>query len=120
MPTLTFNHAMVYARDVDASLRFYRDILGFKLLEQFKHLKAPRGSNTIALHQIEPGIEYHPGAIRLYFESDELKRFCKSLEKAGVVLTQQPRKMPRGVGPRPTSTILTATRLASIRQERRN
>jgi len=104
MPNLTFNHAMIYSRDVEVALRFYRDLLGFKPLEEFRHegrcvyarLKAPRGNNTIALHQIEPGKELHPGAIRLYFETDDLKRFCKSLEKAGGVLTQQPKKMPWG------------------------
>jgi|SRR5215472_8954708 catechol 2,3-dioxygenase-like lactoylglutathione lyase family enzyme len=104
MPTLTFNHAMIYSSAVDKALRFYQDLLGFKLLEEFKHdercvyarLKAPRGNNTIALHLVEPGKEFHPGAIRLYFETDDLKRFCKSLEKAGAVLTQQPKKMPWG------------------------
>lgn len=104
MPTLTFNHAMVYSRDVGAALWFYRDLLGFKVLEDFRHeerciyarLKAPRGNATIALHQIEPGKELHPGAIRLYFETDDLRRFCKSLEKAGAMLTQQPKKMPWG------------------------
>lgn len=104
MPTLTFNHAMIYSRDVAAALQFYQGLLGFKLLEDFRHeercvyarLKAPRGSNTIALHQIELGNEFHPGAIRLYFETDDLKRFCKSLEKAGATFTQQPKKMPWG------------------------
>lgn len=104
MSTLTFNHAMIYSRDVDAALRFYRDLLGFKLLEDFRHEercvyarpKASRGNATIALHLLEPGKELQPGAIRLYFETDDLKRFCKSLEKAGAVLTQQPKKMPWG------------------------
>jgi hypothetical protein len=29
---LTFNHAMIYVKDVDRGLRFYRDLLGFKLM----------------------------------------------------------------------------------------
>jgi hypothetical protein len=28
---LTFNHAMVYVKDVERGLAFYRDLLGFKL-----------------------------------------------------------------------------------------
>ena len=104
MAALTFNHAMIYSRNVGAALGFYRDLLGFKLLEDFQYegrsvyarLKAPRGNATIALHQLEPGKEFHPGAIRLYFETDDVKRFCKSLEKAGAVLTKQPKKMPWG------------------------
>jgi catechol 2,3-dioxygenase-like lactoylglutathione lyase family enzyme len=104
MSKLSFNHAMIYSKNVEAALWFYRDLLGFKLLEDFRHeersvyarLKAPLGNATIALHQIEPGKTFEPGAIRLYFETDDLRKFCKSLEKSGAVLTQQPKKMPWG------------------------
>ena len=34
---LTFNHAMVYAADVRRALGFYRDLLGFKLVDEFRH-----------------------------------------------------------------------------------
>lgn len=55
---LTFNHAMVYAADVRRALGFYRDLLGFKLVDEFRHegipmyarLRAPGGDGTIALH----------------------------------------------------------------------
>ena len=33
---LTFNHAMVYVKDVERGLSFYRDLLGFKLIEDFR------------------------------------------------------------------------------------
>src|ERR1041385_5268329 len=60
---LSFNHAMVYARDVEKSLPFYRDILGMKVLDEFRYegkcvyarLLAPGGQGTIALHQAGPG-----------------------------------------------------------------
>jgi uncharacterized glyoxalase superfamily protein PhnB len=101
---LSFNHAMVYSRNVDAALGFYADLLKFKRLEDLKYgdrtvyarLKSPRGNTTIALHLLEPGKELHPGGVRLYFEVKELKQFCKRLEKAGVKLTKQPQKMPWG------------------------
>src|SRR5579862_750938 len=101
---LSFNHAMVYSRDIEASLRFYGELLGLKLLERFEYhgravyarLKSPRGSTTIALHLLEPGQEFHPGAIRLYFEVADLKRFCKRLEKAGGKLSKQPQNMAWG------------------------
>jgi hypothetical protein len=32
---LTFNHAMIYVKDVERGLVFYRDLLGFKLIERF-------------------------------------------------------------------------------------
>src|SRR3954468_2033484 len=33
---LTFNHAMIYVKDVNRALGFYRDLLGFKLIEDFR------------------------------------------------------------------------------------
>ncbi len=100
----TFNHAMVYSRDVAAALRFYADRLGFKLLENFQHegksvyarLKSPRGSTTIALHLVAPGEELHTGGIRLYFEVRDLERFCERLESTGVNFSQKPKQMPWG------------------------
>ncbi len=100
----TFNHAMIYSRDVAAALRFYTDSLGFKLLENFQHegrsvyarLKSPRGNTTIALHAVAPGDELHTGGIRLYFEVQDLERFCERLESAGVQFSQKPKQMPWG------------------------
>ncbi len=87
MPTLTFNHAMVYSRDVPKAVHFYADLLGFKVIEEYQghgrivyaRLKSAGGDTTIALHQVAPGEELHPGGIRLYFEVKDLDRFCKRL-----------------------------------------
>ena len=100
----TFNHAMIYSKDVAAALGFYADRLGFKLLENFQHqgrsvyarLKSPRGSTTIALHLIAPGDELRTGGVRLYFEVQNLERFCERLESAGVQFSQKPKQMPWG------------------------
>jgi catechol 2,3-dioxygenase-like lactoylglutathione lyase family enzyme len=101
---IVFNHAMVYSRDVAASLGFYAGRLGFKLLEKFEHqgrivyarLKPPRGNATIALHQIAPGDELQIGGVRLYFEVKDLERFCNRLESAGLEFSQKPKQMPWG------------------------
>ena len=103
MPGIDFNHAMIYSRNVAAASDFYR-MLGFELLETFEYsgmqvyarLKAPQGSNTIALHLLERGKELNPGAIRLYFEVRNLESFCKRLEKAGVKLSKAPKMMQWG------------------------
>jgi catechol 2,3-dioxygenase-like lactoylglutathione lyase family enzyme len=102
--TLVFNHAMVYSRDVAASLSFYAGQLGFKLVEKFQHegrivyarLKSPRGGTTIAIHQIAPGDELHTGGVRLYFEVKNLDRTCSRLESAGLQFSQKPKQMPWG------------------------
>lgn len=90
-PALTFNHAMIYSRDVPAALHFYADLLGLKVLEEFK-----TPNTTIALHAVAPGEELRTGGVRLYFEIKDLDKFCKRLEAAGVKFSEQPKTMPWG------------------------
>ena len=102
---LTFNHAMVYVREVAPALRFYVERLGFKLIEQFEHggslmyarLRSPLGSSTLALHILETGRALPESqGVRLYFEVRNLETLCKKLEAAGVKLLQKPKVMPWG------------------------
>ncbi|MGB8887420.1 MAG: VOC family protein [Candidatus Korobacteraceae bacterium] len=101
---LTFNHAMIYAKDVARTLAFYRDMMGFKLIEDFRYegtpvyarLRAPGGDGTIALHQAGPGVSVASDGVRLYFEVRELDDFCGKLQKKGFYITQLPRMMPWG------------------------
>ena len=101
---LTFNHAMVYVKDVERGLSFYRDLLGFKLIEDFRYekksvyarLRAPGGDGTIALHQVGPDASVLSDGVRLYFEVRELDDFCRNLQQKGFHITQLPRTMPWG------------------------
>lgn len=101
---LTFNHAMIYAKDVERSLGFYRDLLGFKLIEDFRYegkpvyarLRAPGGDCTIALHQAEPNTSLASDGVRLYFEVRDLDNFCRKLQQNKFYITQLPRMMPWG------------------------
>ena len=101
---LTFNHAMVYAKDVQRALGFYHDLLGFKLVDEFRHegkpvyarLRAPGGDGTIALHLAGPGTPLASDGVRLYFEIRELDDFCRKLQAKGFYITQMPRMMPWG------------------------
>jgi len=101
---LSFNHAMLYARDVQRALSFYRDLLGFKLVDEFRHedkpvyarLRAPGGDGTIALHLAGPGTSLASDGVRLYFEIRELDDFCRKLQAKGFYITQLPRMMPWG------------------------
>jgi catechol 2,3-dioxygenase-like lactoylglutathione lyase family enzyme len=101
---LTFNHAMVYAADVRRALGFYRDLLGFKLVDEFRHdgipvyarLRAPGGDGTIALHLAGPGTPLASDGVRLYFEIREVDEFCRKLQAKGFYITQMPRMMPWG------------------------
>lgn len=101
---LTFNHAMIYAKDVERSLGFYRDLLGFKLIEDFRYegkpvyarLRAPGGDCTIALHQVEANASLASDGVRLYFEVRNLDDFCRKLQQKNFYITQLPRMMPWG------------------------
>jgi len=101
---LSFNHAMVYVKDVQRALGFYHDLLGFKLVDEFRYeskpiygrLHAPGGDGTIALHQAGPGTSLVSDGVRLYFEIRELDEFCRKLQAKGFYITQMPRMMPWG------------------------
>jgi catechol 2,3-dioxygenase-like lactoylglutathione lyase family enzyme len=101
---LTFNHAMVYVKDVERSLRFYHDLLGFKLIEDFRYenrpvyarLHAPGGDGTIALHQAGPNDSIASDGVRLYFEVRELDEFCRKLQQKDFYITRLPTMMPWG------------------------
>ncbi len=101
---LSFNHAMIYLKDVGGGVAFYRNWLGFKVIEDYRHegrsvyarLLAPAGDGTIALHQAGPGASVGSDGVRLYFEVRELDDFCQRLRKRGFVFTQQPQMMPWG------------------------
>ena len=95
---------MIYAKDVARALTFYRDLLGFKLIEDFRYdgravyarLRAPGGDGTIALHQAGPGAPMASDGVRLYFEVRDLDDFCRKLIKRGFYITQMPRMMEWG------------------------
>ena len=101
---LTFNHAMIYCKDVDRGMRFYRNLMGFKLIEDFRfegtpvyaRLRAPGGDGTIALHMAGPGASLASEGVRLYFEVRDLDDFCRKLMQKGFYITQMPRMMPWG------------------------
>lgn len=97
-----FNHAMIYTADVDRALGFYRDLLGFQVIETYPkvyaRLRSPKGSTSIALHLLEQGQTLDPKreGLRLYFEIKALDAFCRTLEEKGVKFKQPPKDMPWG------------------------
>jgi catechol 2,3-dioxygenase-like lactoylglutathione lyase family enzyme len=95
---------MIYVKDVERALQFYRDLMGFKLVEDFRYegtpvyarLRAPGGDGTIALHQTGLNESVSSDGVRLYFEVSDLDDFCRKLQKKGFFITQLPRMMPWG------------------------
>jgi catechol 2,3-dioxygenase-like lactoylglutathione lyase family enzyme len=101
---LSFNHAMIYVKDVDRSLGFYGGLLGFKLIEDFRYegkavyarLRAPGNDGTLALHQAGPDDSVASNGVRLYFEVGELDDFCRELQQKNFYITKMPQMMPWG------------------------
>ncbi len=101
---LTFNHAMIYVKDVERALGFYRDLLGFKLIEDFRYeqqllyarLRAPGGDGTIALHLAGASDSVLSDGVRLYFEIRDLDDFCRRLQQKRFYITKLPAMMPWG------------------------
>ncbi len=101
---LSFNHATVYVKDVERALGFYRDLLGFKVVDEFRYdnkpvysrLRAPGGDGTITLQMAGPGQNLASEGVRLYFEIRELDEFCRKLLAKNFYITQMPRVMPWG------------------------
>lgn len=99
---LTFNHAMIYSRDIPRAVAFYRDALGFRVVDDYPgayaRMCSPGGTSTIALHCLEDGQQLVPAneGMRLYFEVKSLDAFCEKLATSGVAFEQMPKDMPWG------------------------
>ncbi len=97
---VSLNHAIVWVRKVPPSLRFYRDLLGFRVIESmpgYARLRSRKGGATIALHETRKGKS--PAGTRqvvLYFETPDLSNLCHRLQRKGVRFEQPPQRMPWG------------------------
>src|SRR5215210_5102372 len=105
VPITRLNHAVLYVRDVERSVRFYSDVLGFQVLnilpEGFRgaaFLQAPGSTNDHDLGLFEIGSEAasspagRGGSVGLYhlaWEIDtlaELERLAQQLSEAGALV----------------------------------
>lgn len=97
-----FNHAMIYTKSIERALGFYRDALGFVVVDSYPgayaRLRSPSGATTVALHCLEKGQRIAPATegLRLYFEVRRLDAFCAALAERGVRFDQKPKDMPWG------------------------
>jgi catechol 2,3-dioxygenase-like lactoylglutathione lyase family enzyme len=88
-------HAIVYAKDADATRKFLRDVLGLASVD------AGRGWLIFALPPAE--IAAHPSEVEadqkheLYLMCDDLKATMSELAKKGVEFVDEPSDQPWGV-----------------------
>ncbi len=100
---MKYLHTMVRVADMDASLHFYRDLLGLKETRRIENEKgrytlvflAPPGQEDAP---IELTYNWDPEAYtggrnfgHLAYEVDDIYAFCDKLQKAGVTINRPPR-----------------------------
>lgn len=99
-PAVNFNHVLIYVRNLEASLHFYRDLLGFKEVEEipadYARLRSAGSESTLALHVTKSRATRRPGGVWLYFEIKKLHQLYRRLRDAGVFFSQPPQRMPWG------------------------
>jgi catechol 2,3-dioxygenase-like lactoylglutathione lyase family enzyme len=104
MPVTRLNHAVLYVRDLDRSVAFYRDVLGFRPVDMTPEgfrgaafLQAPGSTNDHDLGLFQIGAEAGPsaagratvGLYHLAWEVDtlaELERLAGALSAAGALV----------------------------------
>ena len=101
MPIVRLNHAVLYVRDLERSVPFYRDVLGFRTVmtmgEAAAFIQAPGSTNDhdLGLFQLGPGAgpseagRRTVGLYHLAWEVDtlaELERLAGRLSEAGALV----------------------------------
>jgi catechol 2,3-dioxygenase-like lactoylglutathione lyase family enzyme len=87
---MRLNQVMVRARDLDASIGFYR-MLGLRLIvrsEDYARFECPDGESTFSLH-----LEPEPSGVSetlIYFEDDDLDGLVVRLKAKGLTFEADP------------------------------
>lgn len=87
---MRLNQVTVSARDLDASIRFYRT-LGLRLIVKSDHyarFECPDGGSTFSLH-LDPDAR-GVSETTVYFENDDLDGEVRRLKGAGVTFDSDP------------------------------
>lgn len=97
-PALNFRHALIYVKALEPALHFYRDLLGFKEIEQipgeYARLQSAKSDSTLALHVTKSRRLLITGGVWLYLEVGQLTQLCRNLQAAGIRFWQGPEPMP--------------------------
>ena len=99
---MKYLHAMIRVADIEASLRFYRELLGLKLIRQkdyasgkfsLYYLATEEGAPEIELTHNWESSEYSAGNAfgHLAFAVANIFALCEKLEHAGVTILRPPR-----------------------------
>ena|SRR2546422_2977948 len=82
---LRISHIWLYVKDIEASTRFYRDILGFKIVETFPDgslLSA--GQILLGIHREEGDRKSRPGGTSIILHTTDIKGAVRELTERGI------------------------------------
>jgi lactoylglutathione lyase len=97
----TISYVMVMVSNMDASVKFYRDVLGLKLrFDSPGWSEFETGPTTLALHVAAGAAEKQPehsaaGTLRIGFNVDDVDRATATLKARGVRFTKEPTLQPQ-------------------------
>lgn len=91
-------HAIVFVSDMDRSVKFYRDVLGFSLrFDSPEWTEFDTGGTTLSLHITEkppagetPHTSSPPGRCQIGLQVDDLDAFHDELSNQGVHCLREP------------------------------
>jgi len=91
---MLLSHVIVYVSDMQHSIRFYRDQLGFPVkMESPEWTEMHTGRTTLALHIAAPGerpTKLVPGDAGIGIEVLDLDKFCEEKKAKGVPFNMPP------------------------------
>lgn len=96
-PSLRLTHFWLYVKDTDRAIQFYRDTLGFEILETFPDgalFKA--GGIQLGIHREEGDRKSHPGGTSIIFHTTDIKKVYETLQSRGVRFLTQIEQEPYG------------------------
>lgn len=109
---IEFNHAGIVVSDIEASTRFYRDLLGFDVVTSYKmpgdwpitYLRLGGGQIELLGKKDVPQKSSptdwgtSPGITHIGFKTDDLDGVAARLKAAGVTFRSEPKTAGSGIG----------------------
>lgn len=95
--TIKLSHVWLYVKDASRSIKFYQNIIGFKVAETFPHgALFYTGSILLGIHQEEGNRKSQPGSLVMILKTNNIKETHKELVARGVVFAGKIRQEPYG------------------------
>jgi predicted enzyme related to lactoylglutathione lyase len=96
-PSLKLTHFWLYVKDAQRSIQFYRDVLGFDVIQTFPDgalLKA--GDIQLGIHREEGDRKSQPGGMSIVLYTSDIKRDYEILLRSGVKFLSEVQRQPYG------------------------